>query len=427
GMGDDTTNLSLVGRDLGGFYAEQRAKGYLWQIFLGSYFIDGSEGALNLSGGANVKVDVFEIEDIASFSLGLDGIFYSFGNNYNLVDYYDLINTYRIGIIPNKGFRTSETFNAYLIVSSDFASLYVKGGIIGQGTIQVSNNTINVYRENINANGIRFSGGLFSDFVEGIKSQVSGEYITLNVYTNTNVNAFYNSTRLAVNGKVLSEYELIIGGITRLLLEGSYVQEKSLNDVYRFIEYQGVDLAGQGRVSLLGGINAKAGLGFVDLFEFLGLSVVGSYQTISFKPEEFTSVKRQYDANIIEVRGDIDISFGIIGFEGFGINVGGRYFSWSDNLRRSRLLLNIIEDTKDISVTYISPAGYLYYRTDNMSIRLGYGYPLFGSTYDLDFGLVSDAIKNYLYKGPDGKFEGFYADYILQNLPRIYVDLKISF
>lgn len=427
GMGEDTTNLALVGRDLGGFYAEQKARDYVWQVFLGAYFIDGSEGALNMAGGGHLQLlDLIGIWDIFYFSFGLDGMFYSFGNSYRLIDYYDLLNVYRIGTMPNKGFRTSETVNAYLLASSEFASLYVKGGLIGQGVIQIAGTT-NVYRENITANGIRFSGGFFSDFIEGLKAQVSGEYVTLNVFTNTNVNGFYTSTRLAVNGKVLGEYELIFGGISKVVVEGAYVKENSFNDITRFVEYRGVDLAAQGRVSLSSSIGVKGGLGLEELFDFLGFSVVGSYQVISFKPEEFANVKRPYEANIIEARGSIDISLAVVGFDGIGINLGGRYFSWNDNLRNSRLLLNVFDTTRDISVTYISPLGYIYYETEGMVIRVGYGYPVFGSVYDIDFGLVFDALNNYVYRGTDGKFEGFYADYVLQNLPRVYVDVKISF
>lgn len=426
GMGEDTTNLSLVGRDVGGFYAEQKAKSYLWQVFLGGFFIDGSEGALNLAGAANVKFnDVFEIEDILNISFGIDGSLYSFGSRYSLVDYYDLVNSYRIGSIPNKGFRTLQSLNVYLNFDTGIANLYAKGGIIGQGIIKVSNDVFNEYIEGIEGNGYRFSGGVFSEVIGGIKLQLSGEYVSLNVFTNTN--SYYNATRMAFNYKILGSYDLIVGGNFKLIFDGGYSSERSFNDVYKFIDYEAVDFASQGRMSIGDLIFVKSGIGVDGLLDFLGIYVIGSYQNLTFRPEEFRSVKLNYNVTTIEIRNGIDISFDILGLEGLGINSGGRYFSWVDNLRSSRLLLNVISDTKDLSLSYYSVYGYIYYKVDNVYLRLGYGYPIFGDLYDIDFGLISDSLRDYFYKGVDGKYEGLYANYVLQNLPRLFVDLKISF
>ncbi|MFN4245776.1 MAG: hypothetical protein ACK4F9_06505 [Brevinematia bacterium] len=426
GMGEDTTNLSLVGRDAGGFYAEQKTSGYLWQIFLGAYFIDGSESPLNLSGAANVKFSVLEFSDV-QFWAGIDGMIHSFGNNYKQINSYDVLNIYRIGIIPDKGFKFLQNLDVYGIVSHELLSLFVKGGIVNQSDIlSTSSSPFYSYNTNMRANGFRFSGGVFSDFIPGLKVQLGGEYLSLSVYTNSN--AYYDSGRIAGNAKVYGEYELEFGGISKFVLEGSFVQETLLNSLNSFIiDIPGVSFPAQGRVSLNNAIGVKGGIDLKDVFEFLGLSVVGSYQSISIKPEEYTSIKSMYTVNIIEARGILDVSFDFIGFEGVGVGLGGKYLSWNDNMYTSRLLLNILNQTQDLVLTYVIPIGFVYYKTDNVIFRVGYGYPIFGDVYDIDFGLTSDALNNYLYKNSNNKFEGLYAEYVLQNLPRLYIDLRISF
>ena len=426
GMGEDTTNLSLVGRDGGGFYAEQRTSDYIWQLFLGAYFIDGTEAPLNLSGAANAKFSVAEILD-SEIWIGIDGMVHSFGNNYREINSYDVINIYRIGIMPNKGFKFLQNLDLYGIVSHEVLSVFLKGGIINQSDIlSASSSPFYSYNTNLSANGFKVLGGVFSDFVPGLKVQIGGEYLSLSVYTNTN--AYYNVGRISANAKVYGEYELEIGGISKFVLESSYVQENSLNELSRFIvDIPGISFLAQGKVSLSGALGVKGGIELKDLLEFLNLSIISSYQSISIKPEEYTNVKTTYNANIIEARGIVGISFDFIGFEGVGINVGGRYFLWNDNMYTSRLLLNVVGQTSDLNLSYIIPIAFVYYRSDNVVFRVGYGYPIFGDVFDVDFGLISDSIPNYIYRGSNNKFEGFYANYVLQNLPRVYVDLKISF
>lgn len=412
GMGDDTTNLSLVGRDLGGFYAEQRARGYLWQIFLGSYFIDGSEGALNLSGAANVKVDVFEVEDIASFSLGLVGNFYRFsGASLNNVE---ILNSYMYTLPNLRPFAAIYNYGVYLKGDTDYyVDFYLKFLLNSQGQLLSSL----AYNEILTGGGYRFSGGLYSDIIEGSIIQVGGSYASYSLVTNTNVNVRPElASRIDFNAKVYGEYEIIFGGYFKYILEAYYFIEDLLN---RFSVF--TDFVTSSSYALDSGLFGKAGIGLLDIFEFINFSLLGSYESISFNP----IVNRTRIGNIskISLRGNLGVE---ILLEGLYVNVGGGLFMWNDNLTSKGFIPSNVK--KDLNLMYytLSP-NIVYNPSDNIFLRVGYGYPVLGNIFDIDYGIIMDALRMDFYKNPNNLYEGIYGWYVLQNLPRIYVDLRISF
>ncbi len=429
GMGEDTTNLALVGRDMGGFYAEQRAKTYLWQAFLGAYAIDGSGDQLNMAGALNAKILIMSFEDI-DVSLGLIGNVYSF-NNTGVVDYIDLLNVYRVGgIVPNMpgrlGVKSLFTYGGYLQVDHEILSLYAKFSTVNQGELFGAGGT-NSYIKGLTGNGFRVSGGAFSSFISGILADIRGEFISLSTYTNTN--SYVPSTRFAVNGKLFGDYSLDFGGNLKLLIEGSWVSENFMNNLVNLPEsYEAVDVPSQGLETFSEGLGIKGGIGVSDLFDLLGVYVIGSYEQYSFRPEEYSFVKRTFAITKMEVRSIVEIKFDVFGLEGLSIKGGVRYFSWSDNLKSSYFLYNVYHISKDILVSYFSPLASLVYTLgDSYSVEMGYGYPMFGSILDLDYGLTFDAMSRTFYLGPNGVFEGIRSEYIAQNLPRVYVDFRAKF
>jgi hypothetical protein len=426
GMGEDTTNLSLVGRDMGGFYAEQRAKTYLWQVFLGAYSIDGSGGNLNLAGALNGKILIASFDGL-DVSLGIVGDVYSFNNN-GIVDYVDFLNVYRVGgIVPNmplsQGVKSLLRYGAYLQIDHEIASLYGKFSMINQGELFGGTNG---YVKDLTGNGFRASGGLFSSFVPGILLDVRGEYISLTTYTNTN--ASIPSSRIAVNGKLFGDYILDFGGEIKLLAEGAWVSENFMNILVNLPEtYEASDIASQGLETFASGLGVKGGIGLVDLFDLLGIYAIGSFEQYSFTPQEYTFVKKNFNITKMEVRSIIEVKFDILGLEGLSIRGGVRYMSWSDNLRSSYFLYNVYQWTKDLSLSYFSPIASLVYNlNDTTSFEVGYGYPIFGSLLDLDYGLTFDAMSRSFYQ-VNSIYEGIRSEYVAQNLPRVYVDFKTKF
>ena len=427
GMGEDTTNLSLVGRDMGGFYAEQRAKTYLWQVFLGAYSIDGSGGNLNLAGALNGKILIASFDGV-DVSLGIVGDVYSFNNN-SMVDYVDFLNVYRVGgIVPNMpltwGVRSLANYGGYLQIDHEMFSLYGKFSMINQG--ELFNSTNYTYAKDVTGNGFRASGGLFSSFVPGILLDVRGEYVSLTTYTNTN--ASVPSSRIAVNGKLFGDYSLDFGGEVKLLAEGAWVSENFMNILANLSEtYESSDIASQGLETFASGLGVKGGIGLVDLFDLLGIYAIGSFEQYSFTPQEYTFIKKNFNITKMEVRSIIDVKFDMLGLEGLSIRGGVRYMSWSDNLRSSYFLYNVYQWTKDLSLSYFSPiASVVYNLNDTTSFEIGYGYPIFGSLLDLDYGLTFDAMSRSFYQ-VNSIYEGIRSEYVAQNLPRVYVDFKTKF
>jgi hypothetical protein len=426
GMGEDTTNLSLVGRDMGGFYAEQRAKTYLWQVFLGAYSIDGSGGNLNLAGALNGKILIASFDGV-DVSLGIVGDVYSFNNN-SIVDYVDFLNVYRVGgIVPNmplsQGVKSLLRYGAYLQIDHEIASLYGKFSMINQGELFGGTNG---YVKDLTGNGFRASGGLFSSFVPGILLDVRGEYISLTTYTNTN--SSIPSSRIAVNGKLFGDYSLDFGGEIKLLAEGAWVSENFMNILVNLPEtYEASDIASQGLETFASGLGVKGGIGLVDLFDLLGIYAIGSFEQYSFTPQEYTFVKKNFSVTKMEVRSILEVKFDILGLEGLAVKGGVRYMSWSDNLRSSYFLYNVYQWTKDLSLSYFSPIASLVYNlNDTTSFEVGYGYPIFGSLLDLDYGLTFDAMSRSFYQ-VNSIYEGIRSEYVAQNLPRVYVDFKTKF
>jgi|GEM_PF-3036536 len=427
GMGEDTTNLSLVGRDMGGFYAEQRAKTYLWQVFLGAYSIDGSGGNLNLAGALNGKILIASFDGV-DVSLGIVGDVYSFNNN-SMVDYVDFLNVYRVGgIVPNMpltwGVRSLANYGGYLQIDHEMFSLYGKFSMINQG--ELFNSTNYTYAKDVTGNGFRASGGLFSSSIPGILFDVRGEYISLTTYTNTN--ASVPSSRIAVNGKLFGDYSLDFGGEVKLLAEGAWVSENFMNILANLSEtYESSDIASQGLETFASGLGVKGGIGLVDLFDLLGIYAIGSFEQYSFTPQEYTFIKKNFNITKMEVRSIIDVKFDMLGLEGLSIRGGVRYMSWSDNLRSSYFLYNVYQWTKDLSLSYFSPiASVVYNLNDTTSFEIGYGYPIFGSLLDLDYGLTFDAMSRSFYQ-VNSIYEGIRSEYVAQNLPRVYVDFKTKF
>jgi hypothetical protein len=426
GMGEDTTNLSLVGRDMGGFYAEQRAKTYLWQVFLGAYSIDGSGGNLNLAGALNGKILIASFDGV-DVSLGIVGDVYSFNNN-SMVDYVDFLNVYRVGgIVPNmplsQGVKSLLRYGAYLQIDHEIASLYGKFSIINQGELFGGTNG---YVKDLTGNGFRASGGLFSSFVPGILLDVRGEYVSLTTYTNTN--ASVPSSRIAVNGKLFGDYSLDFGGEIKLLAEGAWVSENFMNILVNLPEtYEASDISSQGLETFASGLGVKGGIGLVDLFDLLGIYAIGSFEQYSFTPQEYTFIKKNFNVTKMEVRSILEVKFDILGLEGLAVKGGVRYMSWSDNLRSSYFLYNVYQWTKDLSLSYFSPIASLVYNlNDTTSFEVGYGYPIFGSLLDLDYGLTFDAMSRSFYQ-VNSIYEGIRSEYVAQNLPRVYVDFKTKF
>ncbi|MCX8029707.1 MAG: hypothetical protein N2712_06925 [Brevinematales bacterium] len=414
GMAEDTTNLSLVGRDLGGFYAEQRAKGYMWQIFLGSYFIDGSEGALNLSGGANVRLDVFEIEDIAQISLGLIGDFYRFSGA--SLNNFEIMNAY-IYTIPNmRSFAALYNYGGYIECDTDYFNLYVKFTLNSQG--QLLNNM--TFNEALKGDGYRISGGVFSDIIEGSLIQLGGSYSSYRLFTNTNISVKPEAaSRIDFFSKVSGSYELLFGGYFNFVGEFTYFMEDLLNR-YNVFPYFNVSST----YFINGGMIGKIGIGVYDLLNFIGVSVLGAYESIYFNPVVNNVVDKNKIGNITRISSRANLGIEVV--EGFTINLGGAIFMWSDDLTSKGFVPGTVK--KDLNLMYyaISP-NVVYKPSDYVLVRVGYGYPILGDTYDIDYGIISDSLEMNFYKNQNNLFEGIYGWYVLQNLPRIYVDLKISF
>lgn len=410
GMGEDTTNLSFVGRDIGGFYAEQRAKNYLWQVFLGGYFIDNSGGALNLSGGANVKVNLFEIEDIVSLYLGLLGNFYRFsGASLSSVE---LINSYIYTVPDLRNFASLYNYGGYLIGDTQYGKLYVQVLLNSQGQLLASGN----YNEILTGGGYRVSGGGISDIIPGLVLQLMGSYGSYYLVTNTNQGVKPESAgRYDVSLKVFGNYETLIGE-SKMVLEAILFSEDKLNRVLSvpeipasFSSYLSFGLVGKGGVSL------KA-------FDIVDFRVAGSYESIRLVLSSDTN--KSANVSKISARGGMGIDFSSFLIEGLVVNIDGGIFMWSDNLKSAGFLTS----KNDSNLQYIVLSPNIVYRPSKVvSLRVGYGYPIFGDVFDIDYGLISDSLPMSFYKGTNNLYEGIYGYYVLQNLPRVYVDLKISF
>lgn len=416
GMGEDTTNLSLVGRDMGGFYAEQRAKTYLWQVFLGAYSIDGSGGNLNLAGALNGKIYAFNLGDFMDLYVGINGDFQRFsGYSVMNLDYY---NIYRYTIPDLSNFVSVYNYGGYLSGDSDLFSIFVKFNMNNQG--QLLDNY--VYNEALVSGGYRVSFGVFSGYFEGLKVQIGGSYSYYYTLTNTNTSLEpgLKAGRLDAYAKIFGDYEWLLGPF-KWVLEGYYVDESKLN---KFSGFPNMPLP-PFKAFFEGAIIGKVGteIGFTEL---LTLRANASYESLDISFMTNTNIVG--NVSKIEARGDLLTSLGAI-FEvlsGVYIDVGGRYFSWSDNLTSKGFTTSIRK--KDLNLSYYSLVFSISYRpNDTTSFEVGYGYPIFGSLLDLDYGLTFDAMNNVFYSGTNNLIEGIYSEYVAQNLPRVYVDFKTKF
>jgi len=416
GMGEDTTNLSLVGRDMGGFYAEQRAKTYLWQVFLGAYSIDGSGGNLNLAGALNGKIYAFNLGDFMDLYVGINGDFQRFsGYSVMNLDYY---NIYRYTIPDLSNFVSVYNYGGYLSGDSDLFSIFVKFNMNNQG--QLLDNY--VYNEALVSGGYRVSFGVFSGYFEGLKVQIGGSYSYYYTLTNTNTSLEpgLKAGRLDAYAKIFGDYEWLLGSF-KWVLEGYYVDESKLN---KFSGFPNMPLP-PFKAFFEGAIIGKVGteIGFTEL---LTLRANASYESLDISFMTNTNIVG--NVSKIEARGDLLTSLGEI-FEvlsGVYIDVGGRYFSWSDNLTSKGFTPSIRK--KDLNLSYYSLVFSISYRpNDTTSFEVGYGYPIFGSLLDLDYGLTFDAMNNVFYSGTNNLIEGIYSEYVAQNLPRVYVDFKTKF
>jgi hypothetical protein len=416
GMGEDTTNLSLVGRDMGGFYAEQRAKTYLWQVFLGAYSIDGSGGNLNLAGALNGKIYAFNLGDFMDLYVGINGDFQRFsGYSVMNLDYY---NIYRYTIPDLSNFVSVYNYGGYLSGDSDLFSIFVKFNMNNQG--QLLDNY--VYNEALVSGGYRVSFGVFSGYFEGLKVQIGGSYSSYYTLTNTNTSLEpgLKAGRLDAYAKIFGDYEWLLGSF-KWVLEGYYVDESKLN---KFSGFPNMPLP-PFRAFFEGAIIGKVGteIGFTEL---LTLRANASYESLDISFMTNTNIVG--NVSKIEARGDLLTSLGAI-FEvlsGVYIDVGGRYFSWSDNLTSKGFTTSIRK--KDLNLSYYSLVFGISYRpNDTTSFEVGYGYPIFGSLLDLDYGLTFDAMNNVFYSDTSNLIEGIYSEYVAQNLPRVYVDFKTKF
>lgn len=415
GMGEDTTNLSLVGRDMGGFYAEQRAKTYLWQVFLGAYSIDGSGGNLNLAGALNGKIYAFNLGDFMDLYVGINGDFQRFsGYSVMNLDYY---NIYRYTIPDLSNFVSVYNYGGYLSGDSDLFSIFVKFNMNNQG--QLLDNY--VYNEALVSGGYRVSFGVFSGYFEGLKVQIGGSYSYYYTLTNTNTSLEpgLKAGRLDAYAKIFGDYEWLLGPF-KWVLEGYYVDESKLN---KFSGFPNMPLP-PFKAFFEGAIIGKVGteIGFTEL---LTLRANASYESLDISFMTNTNIVG--NVSKIEARGDLLTSLGEI-FEvlsGVYIDVGGRYFSWSDNLTSKGFTTSIRK--KDLNLSYYSLVFSISYRpNDTTSFEVGYGYPIFGSLLDLDYGLTFDAMSRSFYQ-VNSIYEGIRSEYVAQNLPRVYVDFKTKF
>jgi len=418
GMGEDTTNLSLVGRDMGGFYAEQRTKTYLWQVFLGAYSIDGSGGSLNLAGALNGKIYAFNLGDFMDLYVGVNGDFQRFsGYSVMNLDYY---NIYRYTIPDLSNFVSVYNYGGYLSGDSDLFSIFVKFNMNNQGQLLVSASNY-VYNEALVSGGYRVSFGVFSGYFEGLKLQIGGGYSSYYILTNTNTSLEpgLKAGRLDAYAKIFGNYEWLLGPF-KWVLEGYYVDESKLN---KFNGFPNMPLP-PFKAFFEDAIRGKVGteIGFTEL---LTLRANASYESLDISFMTNTDVVG--NVSKMEARGDLLTSLGAI-FEVLSwvyIDVGGRYFSWSDNLTSK----SFTPSTKkgDLNLSYYSLVFGISYRpNDTTSFEIGYGYPIFGSLLDLDYGLTFDAMSRSFYQ-VNNIYEGIRSEYVAQNLPRVYVDFKTKF
>ncbi len=439
GMGEDTTNLALSGREMGGFYAEQRAKSYLWQVFTGFSYIDNFQGSLNLSAGGNLKLDVFEFENIASIRLGFAGIVDYIKNNIGFVDYYDLANLYYSGFIPQVTFvigsdiygsYATYDFGPYFEVGTEFGKIYGKAKIVNQGSLFLRGLNTEVYNDTWSGNGLGGVLGIFSDYFEGLKVQVDGGYLAINVITNTNQNASnFTASRLFASLKVYGDYELQIGGLTKFVLEGSYVDESKLNYLTIFKELGNRRLYNFRIYYLDSAISAKVGLGLFELFDFLDVYTIGVFENTSFAKFN-TNVIISYNVTKIEARVGGKVDFYVLGFEGVNLNLSIRFFNYVDNLGSSDVAQLSSSSVKNLSLTYITPDVSISYEpSENIKFSIGYGYKLFGDLFDVNFGNIFDAYNTQRLYQLNNVYSGMSTEYIanIMNSHRFYVDFKVSF
>ncbi|MEN2998610.1 MAG: hypothetical protein ABDH28_06215 [Brevinematia bacterium] len=408
GMGEDTTNLSLVGRDLGGFYAEQRGKGYLWQVFMGSYFIDGSEGRLSLNGFGNVKIDLLELEDIGSLSLGLLANFCRFSAALASVEF---LNSHISTIPEMRPFAALYNYGAYLMGDTEIVDPYLQFVMNSQGELFE-----NAYNEVLKGGGYRISGGGFSDVIPGMLVQLNFSYASYYLVTNTNQNVKPESAeRVDLSLRAFGEYETIVG-VSKFVLEACLFNENKLNRFFGLPEAPAIF-----NVFLFGGRVGKVGVA-LNAFEVVDLNLVCSYESIDLMlaadTNKFANVTK------IGVRGRIGFDFSSFLVEGLRLNIDGGVFTWNDNLRSSRFTMAKYDSNL---LYYTFSPNLLFSPSEIVSFRIGYGYPVFGNVFDIDYGLIADSLPMGFYKNLDGLYEGIYGWYVLQNLPRVYVDLKISF
>ncbi|MGB9621117.1 MAG: hypothetical protein ACPL4C_01595 [Brevinematia bacterium] len=411
GMGEDTTNLSLVGRDLGGFYAEQRAKSYLWQIFLGSYFIDNGGSTLNLLGALNAKFNIIEFDDLGLvLSGGFLANFNRFGN-YSL-PYIERLNSYEYTIPDLRSWASIYNYGAYVEVGSDYGKLYVQALLNSQGQLFASLS----YNEILTGGGYRFSGGLYSDIIPGIKIDLSGSYSSYSLVTNTNVGVSPESAgRYDVKAKLYGSYETILG-VFNLVSEFVFFKEDNLN---RFASLPDFGLSVFHYLD--GGIVAKGGIDISGIFDLVSLNLLGSYESLNYKNVSSNIA----NVSIISARGNLGIDLSLF-VEGLAINLGGGIYTYSDNFVSKGFLPSTSK--QDLNLMYYSISPNLSYKPSKFVVaRVGYGWPMFGDINDIDYGIIADALSMVFYKNTSNIHEGIYGWYVLQNLPRVYVDLKISF
>lgn len=414
GMGEDTTNLSLVGRDIGGFYAEQRAKSYLWQIFLGSYFIDNSGSALNLIGALNSKFDIFEIEDIGlTLSGGLLANFNRF-SGYQLLGYIEKLNSY-VNTIPDlRSWASIYNYGVYLEANSDYGKLYLQTLLNSQGQLFATLS----YNETLTGGGYRFSGGIFSDLIPGIKLDLSGSYSSYYLVTNTNTQVKPESSgRYDIKAKIYGSYETFVG-LFNFVSEFVYFKENMLNKVVSLEPFSlGIS------AYLGGGMVGKAGIELSGIFDLISIKLVGSYESIDYLKVGDTNKVATVSSMSGRGNMEIDLSFLI---EGLSLNLGGGVYTYTDNFVKMTLIT--VPSKKDLNLMYYTISPNISYKpSDSVLVRIGYGWPMFGDVYDVDYGIIADSLPMSFYKNVSNVYEGVYGWYVLQNLPRVYVDLKISF